>query len=205
MNEVITIELRFFLISVLWGVILLFVYDILRILRRLLKHNGFFVALEDLIFWVVASVFIFAMMYNQNNGIIRGFSVIGTAAGMVLYHNSLSEWLVLTVTKIIYTLLRPIIYIFKKVKKIILFITNKGKKLYNFLLLQLKELSKSVKIAISRKKQKASAKRNISKDKRADKKKRKSEQKHTKKKNIKTAKNGLQGVKSTDYNNKSIY
>jgi hypothetical protein len=63
MNPAISVELHFFLTSILWGVILLVAYDVLRIFRRLIKHDAFFIALEDLIFWVVASLFIFAMIY----------------------------------------------------------------------------------------------------------------------------------------------
>jgi hypothetical protein len=65
MNHAISVELQFFLISVLWGSILLLIYDLFRIFRRLVKHDTFFVALEDLIFWVAASLFIFAMMYRR--------------------------------------------------------------------------------------------------------------------------------------------
>lgn len=167
MNKAITIELQFFLISILWGLIILFVYDNLRILRRLVKHNNLVIAVQDLIFWVTASVFIFAMMYRENNGIIRGFSVMGMAIGMVLYHYILSELLVDAVTKVIFTLFRPFIFVFKRIKGFILFVYKKGKRVCKFLLLRLKKLLKSVRIALNKRKLKKAMKREKRREKKA--------------------------------------
>ncbi|MDD4113087.1 MAG: spore cortex biosynthesis protein YabQ, partial [Herbinix sp.] len=63
MNKGITIELQFFMISILWGALVLLAYDLLRILRRIIRHNVLAVAIQDLLFWVLASVFIFALIY----------------------------------------------------------------------------------------------------------------------------------------------
>jgi spore cortex biosynthesis protein YabQ len=168
MNKAISVELQFFLISILWGSILLLVYDCLRILRRIVKHNGFFVALEDLIFWVVSSVFIFAMIYKENDGIIRGFSVMGMGIGMVLYHFILSELLVEAVTKLIHTLLRPFAFILKQIRRMLRFILSGFKKQAGFLLLRLKRLAKSVKIILHNRKVKRQLKREIKRKKRSE-------------------------------------
>ena len=154
MNHAITIELQFFLISILWGGLLLLVYDGLRIIRRIIKHDSFFVAVEDLIFWVAASLFIFAMMYKENNGIIRGFSVMGMAIGMVLYHYIFSELLVNAITKFIRTLFRPFAIAFSWIKRFILYLSTIGKKIVKFILRRLKKWRKSVKIALNIRKQK---------------------------------------------------
>lgn len=159
MNKAITIELQFFLISILSGAIVLSVYDVLRILRRVIKHNSIFIAIEDLIFWVVSSVFIFAMMYRQNNGIIRGFSVMGMAIGMILYHYILSELFVNLVTKLMNALLSPIRFVMRQVKRLLHYITFRGKKLINFLQLRLKKLSKLVTMKLGVKRNKRDEKR----------------------------------------------
>ncbi len=157
MNQAITVELQFFLISILWGAILLLVYDGLRILRRVIKHDRFFIAVEDLIFWVLASLFIFAMMYKENNGIIRGFSVMGMAIGMVIYHYIISDIFVTMITKLIHMLLRPFSIAYNSVKKFILFLASKGKKVLKFLLSRLKKHYQSVKITLNKRKQKHAA------------------------------------------------
>ena len=159
MNKAITVELQFFLISILWGAILLAVYDCLRILRRLVKHSVFFVALEDMIFWVVAAVFIFFMIYRENDGIIRGFSVMGMGIGMVLYHFILSELLVKVVTGFIRLMLRPFVMILKQIRRMVRFVHSSLKKQVNFLLSGLKRKTKSVKILLHSKKMKKQLKK----------------------------------------------
>lgn len=167
MNKAINIELQFFLISILWGAILLFVYDGLRILRRLVKHNSIILAIEDLLFWVAASVFIFAMMYRKNYGIIRGFSVMGMAIGMILYHYILSELYVNVASKVIFTLFRPVMFVFHSAKRMLRSIIAEGKMIFKFLLLQLKKLIKSVRIAMDKRKKKRVIKKEIRRDKKA--------------------------------------
>jgi spore cortex biosynthesis protein YabQ len=195
MNKAISIELQFFLISILWGAILLLVYDGLRIIRRVFKHNGFFIAVEDLIFWVMSSLFIFIMMYKENNGIIRGFSIMGMTIGMVLYHYILSELLVNLITKLIYTLFRPFILAFNQVKRLFMFFYSKVKKLTAFFLLRLKKLLKSVKITIDHTKKRHRLKREIHKKKKAEKKEaqalKKQLEKDKREKQIKQIKPGL--------------
>ncbi len=163
MNPSITVELQFFLISILWGGILMLAYDVLRILRRMIPHDSFFIALEDFFFWVIASLFIFAMIYRVNDGIIRGFSALGVVLGGVLYHYSISDFLVRTITslfhiliKFIKILLTPLKLAGQKLLKLF--------RLINKLLFRLKNKMKSVKIALSMKKQ-ASKKKPVAKKK----------------------------------------
>lgn len=160
MNDAIMIELRFFCTSVLWGVLLLVFYDVLRIIRRIIAHNGFFIALEDLIYWVISSLLIFRMMYRQNNGIIRGFAILAMLLGMILYHSALSELLVDMISgminkiigligKVIIFILKPFKFLFCGIKRIFVWIFSKIKKFLHFLLKILKKFWKSSKIAVS--------------------------------------------------------
>ncbi|MHB8131733.1 MAG: spore cortex biosynthesis protein YabQ [Mobilitalea sp.] len=185
MNHAITIELQFFLISILWGGILLLVYDGLRIVRRLIKHDSFFLAVEDLIFWVLASVFIFAMMYRENNGIIRGFSVMGMAIGMVLYHYIFSEILVNIITKFIRTLIRPFTMAYNKTKKFVLFLMSKAKNAIKLLLMQLIKWMKSVRIALTTRKHALTIKHKKNSEKKALEKVKKKEQRQVEQKSKK--------------------
>jgi spore cortex biosynthesis protein YabQ len=152
MNPAITIELQFFLLSILWGGLLLLAYDVLRIFRRLIKRGAILVAVEDLIFWLLASLFIFTMIFHNNNGIIRGFSIIGMILGIILYHFSISEWLVKSITKLIQTLLSPINAAVKQIIRFVRFLWTLGKKGINNLLYRLKKNKKSVKITLKTKK-----------------------------------------------------
>lgn len=153
MNQGITIELHFFLISILWGVLVLLAYDQLRILRRIIRHNALFVAIQDLLFWVLSSVFIFAMIYTENSGTIRGFSVMGMVIGMIIYHYILSDLLVTLVSRMILLLMRPFSIAITYTLKCLKFLINKVKKLSNRIYSQLKSKTKSVKISLDKHKQ----------------------------------------------------
>lgn len=192
MNQGITIELQFFMISILWGAIILLAYDQLRIIRRVISHNILFITLEDLIFWILASIFIFAMIYEKNSGTIRGFSIMGMGIGMVLYHYILSDRIVQLISRGILILLRPFSFIIKWLKKSFCFIAGKIRKLVNMISIQLKNRMKSVKISIYNHKQKRMAKANTKEYKKKSKKKdkKKSNKNSNKKSNKNSGKNG---------------
>lgn len=185
MNYAISLELQLFLVSILWGAVLLLVYDCLRIFRRLIKHDDFFVALEDLIFWAVASLYIFSMMYRKNNGIIRGFSVMGMAIGMVIYYYIFSDFIINIITMLIHTLISPVCFALKKIRQYLKFIWVRVKKSYNFIIRQLKKYRKSVKIALNKRKQASDTKRQQRLQKKIQKKEKEDRKKESKKKESK--------------------
>ena len=126
MNTMIIMELRFFLMSVLCGVILLVIYDCLRIFRKVIEHDSVWISIEDILYWVFSAVLIFRMMYEMNNGIIRGFSMAGVLLGMIIYKYSISEYVVKGISfvliqvkkfimKLIHLLLKPLGFVKKKV------------------------------------------------------------------------------------------
>ncbi len=78
-------ELEFLRQSVWIGVMISFLYDGVRIVRRIVPHNQFFVSVEDVIFWCYCSVCMFQMLYRENNGTLRWFVILGAVSGMLLY------------------------------------------------------------------------------------------------------------------------
>jgi len=152
MSKSITVELQFFAISILWGAIVLLAYDQLRILRRIIRHNNFWITVQDLFFWIIASVFIFAMIYAKNSGTIRGFSVMGMVLGMVVYHYALSDFIVMFISRGILFLLRPIFFILRELNYGLKLLIRMGRKLANRIFMQLKNLLISVKIKLIKKK-----------------------------------------------------
>lgn len=151
MNYEIITQLQFFGISVLSGALILLVYDVLRIFRRLVKQGTFVLAIQDIIFWTIAGVFIFVIIYKENNGIIRGYCVMGMTVGMLLYHFIISQTLVNTVTELIKILLTPIVMAIKAVKRFLRFLCSKINKLLKFTISQLKKPLKSVRITLDAK------------------------------------------------------
>lgn len=154
MNQEIAVELHFFGYCILWGGLVLLAYDLLRVIRRLIKHGTFWLALEDLIFWIITGVFIFTMIYKQNNGIIRGFAIMGMTIGMLLYNGIIKDHLVNIIVKGIRILMKPFAIVIQAIRKVIVFVYKKLNKVCNILLKRLKLINKSIKMKASMKRQK---------------------------------------------------
>lgn len=74
-----------FLWSVVGGIAIAFIYDLFRIRRKAVKAGNFFTYLEDLFYWLIVAVIIFAIIFFSNDGELRGYNFIGTALGVILY------------------------------------------------------------------------------------------------------------------------
>lgn len=140
MGDFITQEVNVFLESAYYGMILGASYDVLRILRRIIKHKNFVVYIEDYIFWVVWGVILFALIFNYNDGDVRGYVFAAVVIGGILYEKSFSSFLVkyisLILNKILMFILKKplkavkmvIIKIAKHIKKGIIRVNGKFKK-----------------------------------------------------------------------------
>lgn len=98
-------EVDFFLNSFLMGILITFVYDLLIIFRKVIRHNHFCISLEDLLFWIGCAVGIFAMLYKENNGAPRWFAIAGAAAGMTLYKLTVSRLFIKATTAVLTAIL----------------------------------------------------------------------------------------------------
>ena len=76
MSREIVQELTFFTHSVLMGLVITFVYDWIRVLRRLFRHGTVLMSVEDLLFWLICGIGVFYMLYRENNGTLRWFAVL---------------------------------------------------------------------------------------------------------------------------------
>ena len=87
-------EVYVFLCAILTGNLVYLMYSVIRVMRRLIKHTLFWISLEDVIFWLLIGVFLFARINETCMGIIRWYFVIGVLLGMVLTH-----YIILKITK----------------------------------------------------------------------------------------------------------
>lgn len=110
-------ENEFLLHALLTGIFITFVYDVIRIFRRVVPHNSFFVSLEDLGFWIYCGGTVFLLMYHESNGELRWFAVFGALAGILLYRKLFSPFLVkyvsLVLSKILEVLGRIVKWLLK--------------------------------------------------------------------------------------------
>ena len=73
-------------VSFLFGIALMLLYDMVRIFRHMKKHGTVFMAAEDILYWLICAIGIFAMLYRENDGLLRWFVLGGVALGMLFRH-----------------------------------------------------------------------------------------------------------------------
>lgn len=76
------------------GFYMLFVYDLFRIFRGIVRHKGWMVALEDYFYCAYFFVTVFLFLNREGNGTLRWFAVAGALVGMILYKKLLGRRLV---------------------------------------------------------------------------------------------------------------
>lgn len=154
MSQEIMNEVNFFLYSFAMGVIITFTYDWLLILRRLIKHGNFLISFEDLLFWIACAIGVFYMLYEENNGILRWFAVLGAAIGMFAYRRLLGRHFVLFMSKLLKkffaALYKIVSIICKPIRKILLWIAvlfkKTGKRIRSILRFFKKKLTLLIKL-----------------------------------------------------------
>lgn len=92
LSESIYQEVQFLLHSFFLGIVITFIYDNIRVFRRVIRHNTFFISIEDLFFWILVAICIFLLQHRENDGVFRWFSVIGAFLGMLLYRKTISKF-----------------------------------------------------------------------------------------------------------------
>ena len=68
------------------GVFLAVCYDILRIFRNIAEHSSFWIGIEDILYWCASGIYLFELIYQENDGMIRLYVLFFTGAGALMYH-----------------------------------------------------------------------------------------------------------------------
>ena len=103
--------------SLVWGAILGAGYDAVHGIANLVAQRVWWRGLEDLVYWTVCAVVLFAMIREENGGTIRWYVLAGSVAGASVYH--------LVVRPVIHRLLKPL---WISARKVIHFVENLLKK-----------------------------------------------------------------------------
>lgn len=69
MHATLVNEIESFLYCAYIGFLLVITYDMFRCLRRLIKHNIFFICIEDLFFWMAWTIYILEKLIGYGCGI----------------------------------------------------------------------------------------------------------------------------------------
>lgn len=142
-SETIAGEGSLLLASFLFGIALMLLYDVFRIFRHIVKHGTVLMAVEDAFYWVLCAVGIFAMLYQENDGLLRWFVLGGVAIGMMLENALISPLVIRFFVKIIQAWLNLL-------KKVLGVFAKPGKKACSFGKKELKKVKKAIKIGLSK-------------------------------------------------------
>ena len=133
-------EAIFFMFSALAGTLAMFLYDILRISRRIVKVGASVVTAEDIFFFVAAALMLFYAAYLKNSGEVRWQGFIGGALGAALYifvvrnrvvdaGTAMIRWIMKAFVYVVRICLFPVRIIFRALKKpiaVVAWYTGKG-------------------------------------------------------------------------------
>lgn len=121
MTEVILGQLRFILWMMCGGMAILAGYDVLRLFRWLVPHGVVWIAVEDLLFWCVASIPAFVLFLKMHDGQIRWYGVVALFGGIALYEFGISR----PARRVLYRIFAPIR---TKLRRLCVKIFGKGKR-----------------------------------------------------------------------------
>ena len=103
------------------------------------------VGIEDFFYWLVCTGVVFVMLYRENDGMVRGFALLGMAVGTVLYYLLLSRYVV----SLHVFLLKSVLQLLHKVFGVLFApVIRLGKKVGRFLKKELKKLVRAVKMGL---------------------------------------------------------
>lgn len=91
MSEVIMGQVRFVLVTLCLGMLLMVGYDMLRFIRWIFPHHKVFVWAEDILYWSFAAVPAYAVFFIYNNGEIRWYGALAVFLGGILYEKGISR------------------------------------------------------------------------------------------------------------------
>lgn len=74
-------EAAVFLYACMTGVTAVYAYHVLTYIRKIIRHSNLAVGVEDFVYWLLLSGYLFRQMYEAVYGNIRWFFVLGTICG----------------------------------------------------------------------------------------------------------------------------
>ncbi len=119
MQELIFEQRNMFVISLILGAGMGFVYDWLRCLRRIIPHNNFFIALEDIAYWLFWTYAVIDCIHQYNYGCLRGYVFLGIATGALAYLTTISCLLIFCISHILYVVKKYLKKMNKLLKKVV--------------------------------------------------------------------------------------
>lgn len=109
-------QTQVFIIFVIVGIIISFLFDIFRILRKVYKFSNMLIYMQDILFWLLTGIIILQAIFKFNSGDIRIFLFLGIFVGVFIYISLFSIYVIKIgsfILKLINRLIRKLINVFK--------------------------------------------------------------------------------------------
>jgi spore cortex biosynthesis protein YabQ len=113
----VTQENEFLLHAMEMGIFLAFVYDVLRVLRRVIPRGAVLTSLEDLAFWCFLTGEALRLLHYENHGILRWYAILATGAGIWAYERLASPLFLKYATLVMKKLLTGLFQVAKIIGK----------------------------------------------------------------------------------------
>ena len=75
--------LLFIYSPILTGVVSACAYEILKLFRKLIRHSGKMIAVEDIFYWIGISIYGFYQLYFTTYGVVRWYFILGVVCGWI--------------------------------------------------------------------------------------------------------------------------
>lgn len=109
-----------FAIFTIDGILIGIVFDIFRILRKVLKTKDIITYIEDICFWIISGIIVLYTMCKFSNGELRFYMLLGIGIGITMYILTFSKYFIKITVKVINILTIPFKIIYKMTRKIII-------------------------------------------------------------------------------------
>ena len=91
MSDEVGYQVVIFALCCISGVVVALLFDMFRISHRVFRTSTLAIYVEDLLFWIVAAIFMFMLSLKYNDGEIRWYMFVGLVFGAAVYLGTLSK------------------------------------------------------------------------------------------------------------------
>ncbi len=112
-----------FMMFVINGILIGFLFDVFRVLRKSFKTKDIITYIEDISFWILAGGLTLYFIFYYNNGEIRFYIFLGIILGILIYILTISKYIIkfsVTIINFIKNIINKVIQIIFYPLKIII-------------------------------------------------------------------------------------
>ena len=104
-----------FLVFSLTGIVIGFLFDFFRILRRSIKTPNIITNIEDMLFWILSGILILYNIWYFNSGEIRIYIFFAIILGILVYMSVLSSAIIQIFSKVLQIIIKIVELPIKKI------------------------------------------------------------------------------------------